>query len=64
VDYANYPQRSRLIVQKDEASAAPRPAGSAVSGIDLALQTLLETLLEQEIPWIEYAGASIWCIKG
>ena len=23
VDYANYPQRSRLIVQKDEASAAP-----------------------------------------
>jgi len=46
VDYANYPQRSRLILQKDEASAAPWPAGSAVSDIDLALQTLLETLVE------------------
>lgn len=48
VDYANYPQRFRLTVQQDEASAAPWPAGSAVSSIDLELQTLLETLLEQD----------------
>ena len=48
VDYANYPQRSRLTVQQDEASGAPWPAGSAVSSIDLELQTLLETLLEQD----------------
>ena len=48
VDYANYPQRSRLTVQQDEASAAPWPAGSGVSSIDLELQTLLETLLEQD----------------
>ena len=48
VDYANYPQRSRLTVQQDEASAAPWPAGSAVSSIDLELQTLLESLLEQD----------------
>ena len=48
VDYANYPQRSRSIVQKDEASAGPWPAGSAVSSIDLELQTLLESLLEQD----------------
>ena len=48
VDYANYPQRSRLIVQQDEASSAPWPAGSAVSGIDPELQALLETLLEQD----------------
>ena len=48
VDYANYPQRPRLIVQQDEASSAPWPVGSAVSGIDPELQTLLETLLEQD----------------
>ena len=47
VDCANYPQRSRLTVQQYEASAAPWPVGSAVSSIDLELQTLLETLLEQ-----------------
>jgi CubicO group peptidase (beta-lactamase class C family) len=48
VDYANYPQRSRLIVQQDEASSAPWPAGSAVGGIDPELQALLETLLEHD----------------
>ena len=37
-----------MTVQQDEASAAPWPAGSAVSSIDLELQTLLETLLEQD----------------
>lgn len=48
MDCANYSQRFRLTVQQDEASAAPWPAGSAVSSIDLELQTLLESLLEQD----------------
>ena len=38
----------RAIVQQDEASSAPWPVGSAVSGIDPELQALLETLLEQD----------------
>ncbi|MBG11468.1 MAG: serine hydrolase [Gammaproteobacteria bacterium] len=48
VDYANYPQRSRLVVQQQRASSAPWPLGSEVGGIDPELQKLLEILLEQD----------------